>query len=276
MSNITDPSKIPLKPFLKWAGGKRWFVKKHPELLPEKYDRYIEPFLGSGAVFFHLQPKKAILGDLCEDLIETYQAIKDDWALVYRYLREHHNNHSHNYYYQIRNSTRSSAASRAARFIYLNRTCWNGLYRVNLKGEFNVPIGTKDSVLFQDDCFEQVSKLLKKTKLHATDFEDLIDMATKGDLVFVDPPYTVRHNYNAFIKYNEKLFSWWDQERLFYALKRAQNRGAHVVGTNAYHKTVRGLYRGTFKSKKATRNSPISSKVESRSNFEELIFFTEK
>ena len=268
--------KKPLKPFLKWAGGKRWFVHHYDYLFPKKYNRYIEPFLGSGAVFFHLQPKKALLGDTNENLIETYEALKDDWELVLRYLKEHHKNHSRKYYYQVRNSIRRSLASRAAQFIYLNRTCWNGLYRVNLEGEFNVPIGTKNSVLFHDDCFEDVSKILQRAKLYPTDFEDLIDMAREGDLVFVDPPYTVRHNYNAFIQYNEKLFSWRDQERLFYALKRAQNRGAFIVGTNAYHKTVKKLYKGTFSSKKACRNSPISSKVETRKKFEELIIFTEK
>ena len=274
-SKIKSPKKL-LKPFLKWAGGKRWFVYNHDDLLPKKYNRYIEPFLGSGAVFFHLQPEKALLGDISENLIETYKALKDEWELVFRYLKEHHKNHSRKYYYQVRNSNRRSIASRAAQFIYLNRTCWNGLYRVNLKGEFNVPIGTKNLVLYHDDCFEGISNLLQNAKLHSTDYEDLIDMATEGDLVFVDPPYTVQHNYNAFIKYNEKLFSWWDQERLFYALKRAQKRGAYIVGTNAYHKTVRDLYRGTFKSLKAHRNSSISSKVESRKTFEELVIFTEK
>lgn len=265
-----------VKPFLKWAGGKRWFVYYHDHILPKSFNRYIEPFLGGGAVFFHLQPEKAILGDLNEDLIETYVALKDDWELVLRYLKEHHRNHSQKYYYQVRNSNRRSIASRAAQFIYLNRTCWNGLYRVNQKGDFNVPIGTKSSVIYDNDNFEDISKALGHADLYSLDFEFLIDKADKDDLVFVDPPYTVRHNYNAFIKYNEKLFSWWDQERLFYALKRAQNRGAFIVGTNAYHKTVRSLYRGTFSSLKACRNSPISSKVESRKMFEELIIFSEK
>ena len=268
-------SQRPLKPFLKWAGGKRWFVTNHSDLLPRNFKRYIEPFLGSGAVYFHLRPKRALLGDFNEDLIETYQAIKENWKLVYRYLREHHKNHSHEYYYKMRDSALSSRASRAARFIYLNRTCWNGLYRVNQNGVFNVPKGTKDSVIFDDDRFDEISNVLQCAKLYACDFEELIDKAKEGDLVFVDPPYTVRHNHNAFIKYNEKLFSWFDQERLFYALKRAQKRGAHVVGTNAYHKCIRELYGTSFGSLPVSRNSPISSKVESRKSFEELVIFTE-
>lgn len=274
--SIKNGSKSTIKPFLKWAGGKRWFVKKHSDLFPEQYNRYIEPFLGSGAVFFHLQPQNAILGDLSTDLIGTYQAIKDDWRLVYRYLKEHRKNHSKDYYYKVRSSMLTSPASKAAKFIYLNRTCWNGLYRVNLKGQFNVPIGTSDSVIFQDDDFEEISLLLQNVNLQATDFEYLLDKAIDGDLVFIDPPYTVRHNYNAFIKYNEKLFSWQDQERLFYAVKRAQNRGAHVIGTNAYHSSVRKLYRPHFKTKKTSRSSTISSKAETRSSYEELIIFTER
>ena len=262
------------KPFLKWAGGKRWFVQKHADLFPDTYNRYIEPFLGSGAVFFYLQPQQAILGDLCSDLVDTYLEIKRNWRLVYRYLREHHKNHSHDYYYLIRSTEFNSKAKNAAKFIYLNRTCWNGLYRVNMKGIFNVPIGTKKSVLFENDDFAGISALLQHAKIINSDFEDLIDLAGESDLVFVDPPYTVRHNYNAFIKYNEKLFKWYDQERLFYALKRARNRGAHIVGTNAYHKSIRELYGQTFNSFKTLRNSPISSKASTRKQFEELVIFS--
>lgn len=264
-----------LKPFLSWAGGKRWFVNNHADLLPRSYDKYIEPFLGSGAVFFYLRPKQAILGDSNTELIETYRTLKDDWKLVDRYLKEHHRKHSNDYYYRMRSFSPRSFASRAARFIYLNRTCWNGLYRVNLKGNFNVPVGTKTSVIFKDDCFEKVSKALQGVEFQATDFEVIIDRATKGDLVFVDPPYTVRHNNNAFIKYNEKLFSWSDQVRLFKALKRAKNRGAKIIGTNAYHRSIINMYKQSFKTRSLSRISLISSKAESRKKFKELIISTE-
>lgn len=264
-----------MKPFLKWAGGKRWFVANHADLLPTSYNRYIEPFLGSGAVFFHLQPKIALLGDSNHELIETYRAIKTDWKLVYRYLRAHHTKHSKEYYYRIRGSRPRSLASKAARFIYLNRTCWNGLYRVNLSGMFNVPKGTKSTVIFNDDNFEKISEILQNAELHACDFEQLVDIAEDGDLIFIDPPYTVRHNHNSFIKYNEKLFSWADQERLFEALRRARARGAYIVGTNAYHISVRELYEESFSTISLKRNSSISSKVATRSMFEELVIYTE-
>ncbi|MBN1546265.1 MAG: Dam family site-specific DNA-(adenine-N6)-methyltransferase [Syntrophaceae bacterium] len=264
-----------IKPFLKWAGGKRWFVYNHSNRFPEKYNRYIEPFLGSGAVFFHLNPDNALLGDSNPELIFTYQAIKDNWELVYRYLREHHQKHSREYYYKIRSFQPNSIYTRAARFIYLNRTCWNGLYRVNRQGVFNVPIGTKSSVIFEDDQFDQISAVLQGALLVASDFEQLIDVARDDDFIFVDPPYTVRHNHNAFIKYNETLFSWSDQIRLFQALSRARDRGAIIVGTNAYHSSVRDLYEGEFSIMCVSRNSPISSKASTRNNFDELVFFTE-
>lgn len=114
-------------PFLKWAGGKRWFVKNHADLFPETYNRYYEPFLGSGAVFFHLEPKAAILSDANPHLIECYQAIKDDWKIITEIMRQHQHNHCKDYYYDIRGTRFDNRFERAAKFIYLNRTCWNGL-----------------------------------------------------------------------------------------------------------------------------------------------------
>jgi len=271
MSIIVGKKNI--KPFLKWAGGKRWFVRNYNNLIPKNFNRYIEPFLGSGAVFFHLQPNEAILGDINQDLIESYRSIKENWHLVFKELQDHHKKHSKEYYYKIRNTHFDNTISQAARFIYLNRTCWNGLYRVNLKGKFNVPIGTKSSVIFDDDNFEIISKLLEKTELYSSDFEAIINKAQRNDLLYIDPPYTVRHNNNAFIKYNEKLFSWDDQKRLFNALKRAKAKGAKIVVTNACHESIKELYKNNFTFHKVSRTSLISSKVDSRKKFEELVIF---
>ena len=273
--NIHRNNRSSIKPFLKWAGGKRWFVTYHANLLPKRINRYIEPFLGSGAVFFNLRPAKAILGDFNSELIDTYLAIKQNWALVVRYLKRHQGMHSRNHYYRVRSSRPRSLASRAARFIYLNRTCWNGLYRVNQAGIFNVPIGTRESVVFEDDRFDEVSEFLQGAELHSCDFEQLIEMADEGDFVFADPPYTVRHNNDSFIKYNEKLFSWPDQERLCDALKRAKNRGAQILATNACNQSVKELYKGSFEMIEVSRNSLISSKVETRRKCEELVILTE-
>jgi DNA adenine methylase len=273
---ITDTNNsTKLKPFLRWAGGKRWFVANHSNLIPRDFNRYIEPFLGSGAVYFYLKPNNALLGDTNLDLINAYQGLKEEWELVYRYLKKHKRNHSKEYYYKVRSSNPRSIASMAARFIYLNRTCWNGLYRVNKQGEFNVPIGNREKIIFEDDCFESISNTLQNSELFNKDFEFLINKAEEGDLIFVDPPYTVRHNNNGFIKYNEKLFSWDDQKRLNEALKRARGRGAKILGTNAFHDSIVDLYKPNFKTMSVSRNSSISSKAETRKKFDELVILNE-
>jgi DNA adenine methylase len=184
--------------------------------------------------------------------------------------------HSDDYYYTIRDERPDGLIERAARVIYLNRTCFNGIYRVNLAGEFNVPRGTKTAVLLDTDCFEAMASLLARAQLRLSDFEALIDEAVKGDFIFADPPYTVRHNYNGFIKYNEKLFSWDDQERLAAALIRAVDRGAKVA-TNADHESVRRLYRNTgLRTRHVSRFSAISANAKSRKQFSELIILSDE
>ena len=218
-----------MKPFIKWAGGKRWLVGEAGFSLPEFDGRYIEPFLGGGAVFFHTLPDSAILSDANSRLIETYNAIKSDWQRVYSALQQMQRDHSKEYYYIERARKRRTPYSRAAQFLYLNRTCWNGLYRENLKGEFNVPIGTKSKVIFENEDFSEISIALRDAEVICCDFEETIDRAGRGDLIFADPPYTVAHNLNGFVKYNQNIFSWSDQERLRDCLCSAASRGAQVV-----------------------------------------------
>lgn len=259
-------------PFLKWPGGKRWFVAHHADLLPKKFNLYIEPFLGSGSVYFYLCPPKALLGDVNSELITTYQGVREDPLQIIKLLKNHQKKHSADYYYAIRDSEPSSLVARAARMIYLNRTCFNGIYRVNKNGIFNVPIGTRTNVLFETDDFSEIASLLSGAELVLADFEKLIDVAKRGDFVFVDPPYTVRHNQNGFIKYNEHLFSWKDQIRLADALVRAKKRGAKILGTNANHESVQELYENRgFKIKTVSRFSAISANSKSRKQFEEIV-----
>jgi len=264
-------SEIRVQPFLKWAGGKRWLTEKHIDIFPKNFKNYIEPFVGSGAVYFSLPSASAILSDANIDLIETYRALQADWMSVYRSLSVHHRKHCKDYYYEIRASKPRAIHNKAARFIYLNRTCWNGLYRVNLKGTFNVPIGTKTNVLLDTDNFELVSQKLSNAKLYAQDFETTIDLAEDGDLIFADPPYTVKHNLNGFVKYNEKIFSWDDQERLSRALARASSRGCHIVSTNAFHPAVRELYADNFNLRAMNRSSVIAASSAYRGVYEELL-----
>lgn len=262
---------MPVSPFLKWAGGKRWLAPSIQEQIGNVEGRYIEPFLGGGAVFFCLCPKDALLNDANTDLIDTYKAIQQDYEIVVKHLTRHHRLHSKEYYYQMRSYAPRCIFRRAARFIYLNRTCWNGLYRVNLNGIFNVPVGTKSSVLLSSDNWSQVSEHLQSVQLFSGDFERIIDKAEKGDLIFADPPYTVKHNYNGFIKYNEALFSWADQERLSLALIRARKRGAIIIATNANHESVRALYENAFTLHTIERNSVLSGDPKFRGRFQELL-----
>jgi len=266
--NTVDKCAIP---FLKWAGGKRWILKSNTELFNLKFNKYIEPFLGSGAVFFHLKPIVSVVSDINEDLINTYIALRDDWPLVYLLLEQHGKNHSIDHYYSIRDITVDCRFAKAANFIYLNRTCWNGLYRVNRKGKFNVPIGTKTKVILDSDDFFSISSILKNAEILNIDFEAVIDRADEGDLIFADPPYTVKHDNNGFLKYNEKLFTWADQVRLKDALLRAVGRGAKFILTNANHESINELYDFDCKKIIIERSSVLSGKSEFRGRVNELI-----
>jgi DNA adenine methylase len=183
----------------------------------------------------------------------------------------HHKNHSKAYYYARRAAEPTTALGRAAQFIYLNRACWNGLYRVNQRGQFNVPIGTKDWIISSADDFAGISAALQGAELAAHDFEATIHAAGAEDLIFADPPYTVAHNFNGFVKYNETIFSWSDQERLAGALKQAASRGAKVIVTNADHPSVRDLYDGFADIQPLARASVIAGGVKGRQQTSELL-----
>lgn len=271
-TRIIEGGRLTIKPFLKWAGGKRWLLDRPEFRVPEYTGTYIEPFLGGGAVYFAHRPRRAIISDANPRLIETYCAIRADWRAVLDELSLHQARHNSDYYYDIRAEKYSSQASRAAQFLYLNRTCWNGLYRENLKGEFNVPIGTKSSVIFEDDDFGAVSAALQGAEILNSDFEEVIARAAEGDLIFVDPPYTVAHNLNGFIKYNQKIFSWDDQVRLCDSLIRAKGRGARIMITNASHSSIRDLYRDFGEPIEIERRSVISGTPKNRVQTSELLY----
>lgn len=269
-------SERPLKPFLKWAGGKRWLFKSGQFALPNFKGRYFEPFLGGGAVFFEAQPQNAILSDINKRLIELYTVIRDAPQEFEELLCQHARRHSKDYYYELRDKELNQPTTRAAQFLYLNRTCWNGLYRENLKGQFNVPIGTKQTVIFKSDDFVAWSKALATARLGCCDFEESIKEAVDGDFVFVDPPYTVRHNMNGFVKYNQNIFAWKDQIRLRDTLKSAVDRGVSFALTNADHKSVKELYAGLGTHLSLGRHSVIAGKSLYRSVSTELLILNHK
>ena len=269
------PSNSRTLPFLKWAGGKRWLTKNYSELFPTEFNRYIEPFAGSAAVFFHLSPKSAILADINQDLISSYEAIKNDWRQVFSFLEKHHKEHEKDYYYRIREKGNSNNPfENAANFIYLNRTCWNGLYRVNLKGKFNVPVGTKDKVILESDNFSSVASMLEDTLLCCNHFSQTIQMAKEGDFLFVDPPYTVNDDKSGFIQYNKNLFAWEEQVKLAEQVKQAAERGVKIMVTNAYHPSLLELYKGVGEHLKLNRHNVLAGKKEFRGRYNELIVRT--
>lgn len=259
------------KPFLKWAGGKRWLVERYAHLFPDFDGSYFEPFLGGGSVFFFLSPSRATLSDSNARLIECYQEIRDHHSRVLDFLEQHQKAHCKSYYYDVRADSPKSREERAAQFIYLNRTCFNGLYRVNKQGVFNVPIGTKDKIVDVEEDFACIAAKLCSAQIESCDFENTIDRAGPRDFVFVDPPYTVKHNLNGFLKYNENIFSWDDQVRLRNAVVRAAERGAKILLTNAAHESVVKLYAGVGDQTFITRSSVLAGKGSARGSVQELV-----
>ena len=264
-----------MKPFIKWAGGKRWLTTDPGFKLPPYTGRYIEPFLGGGAVFFHTTPRKAVLSDVNPRLIEVYQTVRDDWQKVLRELKRLQRLHCKVFYYEERSRKRITPHTRAAQFLYLNRTCFNGLYRENLLGEFNVPIGTKNRVIFKDEDFAEISVALSCASIRTADFAETIAEASNGDLIFADPPYTTAHNMNGFVKYNQNIFSWQDQIRLKNVLIDAVERGAKVVLTNADHESIHDLYGMNGNYRPIGRASVMAGKSAYRNKTTEAVYVFE-
>lgn len=268
---------IELQPFLKWPGGKRWLVERiisNISLEPGK--RYIEPFLGSGALFFALQPQQAIISDVNRELIELFLVMRDKPDELKKRMINHQKKHCHEYYYEIRASHPKTDVNRAARMLYLNRTCFNGMYRVNKSGEFNVPIGSKNNCVYDIDRFVDYSNALKDAEICNKDFESIIDRAEYGDFIFADPPYA-SGGREIFTKYNDKLFTWDDQIRLFSSLKNAKDMGAHIISTNVYCEKLIDMYESVgFHVTSADRQCLIAGNAEKRKSVQELIVSTEE
>lgn len=258
------------KPFLRWAGGKKWLLKELDKFVNiRNYNFYHEPFLGGGAVYFHLLPNKAIISDSNKELISTYQIIKDNPLDVIKHIKSFER--SKEFYYFIRNQKYTNAVEEAARFIYLNQMSFNGLYRVNSNGDYNVPYGYREKFQFDYENLLQVSELLKNSQIKHQDFKESIAYIKENDLVFLDPPYTVTHNSNGFIHYNKKLFSLEDQYNLSDTIKTIKNVGAYYILTNAAHQTIRDIFNNGDKMYEIDRASLIGGKNAKRGNYAELI-----
>lgn len=233
-----------VKPFLRWAGGKQWLAPRLAGLIPNHDHTYYEPFLGGGSLFFAGRPKKAILGDSNERLTETYQVLRDHVRVLVAILPQWENDQET--YYEVRASEYEDSVWRAAQFIYLNKTCWNGLHRVNRQGKFNVPFGRNNRKVFDKTHLLKASETLQNVRIVCCDFERLLRTAASGDFVYLDPPYTVLHSRNGFRQYNEKLFSWQDQVRLACVARELARRECLVVVSNADSREVLDLYPDFF------------------------------
>ncbi len=271
MELIDQPSDKYIKPFLRWAGGKTWLIKHLKNIKKQEFNNYHEAFLGGAATYFYLQPNgHSYLSDLNGDLIETYQAIKENAMEVIQKLETFKNTEDD--YYAIRSRAFETQFDRAARFIYLNQTSFNGIYRVNLKGVYNVPFGFRTKNFLDKENLVSAQKALQNTTLKQGDFYNVLENVKQGDLVFLDPPYTVSHNLNGFIKYNEKIFSLEDQMRLSKLIDELKIKGAYYILTNAAHKTIEAIFDKGDKQFEFKRASLIGGINSERGQTSEFVF----
>lgn len=259
------------KPFLRWAGGKQWIVDSLLKLTPTNFNTYYEPFLGGGSLFFALCPEYAVLGDKNRRLIETFKIVRDRPFDVIRSLSKWANEKE--VYYKVRSQEYSEEVLQAAQLIYLNKSCWNGLFRVNKNGWFNVPFGDNGREIYNKENIVQASKILKGAKLFCCDFQKLVKDAKSGDFIYFDPPYTVLSIKNGFRRYNEDLFSWEDQVRLAETACELADKGCYVVVTNANYEEIIKLY-PRFDYQKIKRQSTLAADPLRRTKTEEALFIS--
>ena len=269
------PGRSSCRPFLKWAGGKTQLLPHLIHRIPNSFNRYIEPFIGGGALFFALQPKVALIADCNQELINCYQVVRTDVEAlieelkVYRYDKE--------MYYAVRELDRRpdfgelSRVKRAARLIYLNKTCFNGLYRVNSKGYFNVPFGTyTDPTIVDAENLRACSKVLQRTVIQSGNFEQVLEIAEAGDFVYFDPPYAPSSGTADFTSYSKEGFDDAAQEMLLLVCLQLNQRGVKWMVSNSNTTLIQELYRG-FKVEPVGASRAINSKASKRGSVIELL-----
>jgi DNA adenine methylase len=271
------------RPFLKWAGGKTQLLPQLARFYPPKgsVKRYIEPFLGSGAVFFHfkalVEPRAAILWDNNRELIETFQAVRDDVESVIELLREHEREHSKDYFLKMRVKKVKLLAETAARLIYLNKTCFNGLYRVNSRGEFNVPFGrySKPSIV-NEAGLRRASKLLEGAEIKVKDFRDLRSRGLEeDDFVYFDPPYHPRSSTSYFTSYTRASFGEKDQKDLAKLFQALDKKNCYLMLSNSDTELIQGLYERFLITKVSARRN-INSRADRRGPIKEMVVLNDR
>jgi DNA adenine methylase len=262
-----------VQPLLRWAGGKRWLVPMVDALIGDTNIRnYHEPFAGGAALFFGMRiDGESYISDLNAALIETYRQVREDPEGVWRFLQSYRN--TADAYYLARAARPRLAASKAAQFIYLNHASFNGIYRVNLAGTYNVPFGYRESYnIPRLTDLRAASERLRGATLTCGDFDSLLDKVGPRDLVFLDPPYTVAHNLNGFVKYNDTLFRFADQQRLSSAIDRIRGLGAYYVLTNAAHSSIAELFEKGDRRIETSRKNAVGGRAAARGRATEYLF----
>lgn len=269
------------KPFVKWVGGKRQLLKQFRRLNlypPEKFDitkgRYFEPFVGGGAVFFDLLPEKGFLSDLNKELVTAYNVIRDDVDGLINSLKKHKKDKE--YFMKIRSQDPSRLSDRAvaSRFIFLNRTCFNGLYRVNSKGSFNVPFGKyTNPMICDEDNLRKVSKALQGIEIKHQDYKEILKKAKKGDFVYFDPPYYPVSKTASFTSYTAEAFLDREQLELRDTLLALSKRGCFVMLSNSDTPFVNKIYSGhkEVRITKVEAGRAINSKGAGRGKITEVL-----
>ncbi len=275
MRRINGTIEIPS--IVKWAGGKSQLLSQFDKFFPERIDCYIEPFLGSGAVFFYVKhrfnPKKIILSDINEELINSYIVVRDKVDELIGILKKHKERHCKEYYYKIRvlDSTTLTDVENAARFIYLNKTCFNGLYRVNSKGKFNVPIGSyKNPGILKEDILREANKMLQGVELKVMPFEEVLDFATKRAFIYLDPPYYPLTKTSSFTAYTKKVFLEEEQKKLAELFKKLDKMGCKLMLSNSDHPFIRNLYK-EFRQESVFAKRLINCDATKRGHITELV-----
>ncbi|HFI0959126.1 DNA adenine methylase [Streptococcus suis] len=268
-----------LQPFTKWTGGKRQLLPVIKSLMPDNYNSYFEPFIGGGAVFFELIPKKAIINDFNSELINCYRQIKDNPQKLIELLVEHQKNNSKDYYLELRSVDRDDRihamtdTERAARIMYMLRVDFNGLYRVNSKNQFNVPYGRyKNPKIVDSDLILSISQYLNKNNIEILtgDFEKAVEDVGAGDFVYFDPPYIPLSETSAFTSYTHEGFSYEEQVRLRDVFRKLDKKGAYVMLSNSSSPLVEELYKG-FNIHKVEAIRTNGAKASSRGKISEFI-----
>ena len=268
---------IEIPTFVKWAGGKKRLLKELEKLFPRRINRYFEPFLGGGAVFFFVKqkynPSYSRISDKNPELINTFLVVKNTPEKLIKKLGKHKKRHSNSYYYKIRSvdPKNLNKIDRAARFIYLNKTCFNGLYRVNSKGQFNVPIGKyKNPEVFNEKKILLAHSLLRGVKIVRQDFEKVENFVKKGDFIYFDPCYNPKIRTIIFNNYTKEGFLEKEQIKLADLFKRLDKKGCMLMLNNSNTALVKKLYKD-YKAKIVRCGRSINCKGDGRGKIKELI-----